>query len=145
MLFCTAGGEPGKRDIVFGGRIARRTGASTTLLYVDTTGESYPAITPQPVGAGVATIHRTRPWIERHLEEGARTLLNQGIRTEVRVREGPVVEEILSEAAEGDYDLIVVGGHVSRAALRFPDHDLATLVVARADRPVLVVRGHPGA
>ncbi len=79
-------------------------------------------------------------WVERHLEEGARTLLNQGIRTEVCVRRGPVIDEILAEASEGDHDIIVVGSHMPRAAARLPAPDLASEILARTDRPVLLVR-----
>ncbi|MGE5139022.1 MAG: ATP-binding cassette domain-containing protein [Rudaea sp.] len=132
MLFCTAGGEPGKRNIVFGGRLARRTGASTTLLFVDS---SAPGLT-----GGAAKPPRAQArWVEQHLEEGSRTLLNQGIRTQVKVREGSALEEIFAEAGEGDYDLIVVGGHLPPAASRSRP-DLMSEVVARSDRPVLVVR-----
>ncbi|MGH2372597.1 MAG: ATP-binding cassette domain-containing protein, partial [bacterium] len=34
ILICTAAGEPGKTDIRFGGRLARRTGAHTTVFHV---------------------------------------------------------------------------------------------------------------
>jgi sulfate transport system ATP-binding protein len=140
MLFCTAGGEPGKREVVFGGRLARRAGASTTLLFVDALASPALATAAQTSRSATGALYRTRPWIERHLEEGANTLLNQGIRAEVRVREGPIIEEILAEAAEGDHDVIVVGEHLPRTASRFLGPDLASEIVARADRPVLVVR-----
>ena len=141
MLFCTAGGEPGKREIVFGGRLARRAGASTTVLFVDAAAAPASAAPSEPSSSATVALSRTRPWIERHLEEGARTLLNQGIRAEVRVREGSIVEEILAEAAEGDHDVIVIGEHLPRTASLFPGQDLTGEIVARADRPVLVVRG----
>src|SRR5205823_14729868 len=93
ILFCTAGGEPGKRDIIFGGRVARRAGATTTLLYVD------PVVAPMGAGVWSAVSARfskpSRPWIENHLEEGALTLRNQGIHVDIKQREGTVVEEIL--------------------------------------------------
>lgn len=138
ILFCTAGGEPGKRDVVFGGRLARRTGAQTTLLYVNMPLPSFQVPLP---GARVSErgARDTRPWIERHLQQGAQTLLNQGIRTEIRVRDGIVSEEILGEAASGDYDLIVVGAHQTRDGVGLRRPDVASDILARADRPVLVV------
>lgn len=141
ILFCTAGGEPGKRDILFGGRLARRTGAETTLLYVE------PKTAPMPASPGQGTkqaIETRRPpsrWIENHLTEGALTLVNQGIRAEIKVREGPVVEEIVNEIVKGDYDLVVVGGTLSGTPSRFANLDLASAIIQRAECPVLIVRG----
>jgi sulfate transport system ATP-binding protein len=141
ILFCTAGGEPGKRDIIFGGRLARRAGATTTLLYVEPTlalpgGGVIPA-------AGRVTRPR-QPWITSHLEEGALTLRNQGILVEIKERQGHVVEEILKEAKEGEHDLIVVGRHLEGGATRYGGNDLAAEIVQRAGRPVLVVTGDFG-
>ncbi len=135
MLFCTAGGEPAKRDILFGGRLARRTGAATTLLYVENRSR------PEPEQARQAKPgRRMAPWIEKHLEEGSNTLLNQGIRSEVKVRQGPVIEEILAEVSAGDYDLIVIGGPLGHAGSRLRP-DVASEILARCDRPVLIVPG----
>lgn len=138
ILFCTAGGEPGKRDIIFGGRLARRTGAATTLLYVE------PVVTTTAAGV-LPTVSRlptaSRPWIANHLEEGALTLRNQGIHVDIQERKGTVVEEILKAAKEGDHDLIVIGRHLEGTAARFGGSDLATEILHRAGCPVLVVNG----
>ncbi len=134
MLFCTAGGEPAKRGIVYGGRLARRTGAHTTLLFVDSANN--PTGAPGPDGAPT---HRMPPWIEKHLEEGANTLLNQGIRTQVKVRQGNVLAEVFEEVDEGNYDLIVVGAHLAPVGSR-SGPDVMSEIVSRSDRPVLVVR-----
>lgn len=140
MLFCTAGGEPGKRGIVYGGRLARRAVAGTTLLYVEpmptpSVPVPFQASAPRPTGAV-----EPPPWILSHLEEGARTLLNQGITTTVKYRRGAVVDEIFAEASEQDYDLIVVGRHFQGVPAR-QANDLSAEIVRRTDRPVLVVTG----
>ena len=142
-MFCTAGGEPGKRDIIFGGRLARRTGAVTTLLYVDT------ANAPAPVGVGqnrpMSNLSRpARPWIASHLEEGALTLRNQGIHVDVKERAGVVVEEILKEAAEGEHDLVVIGRHLEGMASRLGGADLTAEILQRATCPVMIVTGDLG-
>ncbi|TAH48833.1 MAG: ATP-binding cassette domain-containing protein [Chloroflexota bacterium] len=124
ILFCTAGGEPGKRDIIFGGRIARRAGAATTLLYVD-----------------AATVRAARPWITNHLEEGALTLRNQGIQVGVKERHGVIIEEILQEIQQGEHDLVVIGRHLETAQTRFAQTDLASEILQRAECPVLIVTG----
>jgi len=61
------------------------------------------------------------------------------VQVKPRIRHGPVVEEILSEAQDGSYDLIVIGAHQSRGWQRFLLDDLAHQIVVQADRSVLVV------
>lgn len=56
-----------------------------------------------------------------------------------RLRHGPVVNEILAEAHDGDYDLIVIGAHQARGWQRFLLDNLAHQIVVQSDRPVLVV------
>lgn len=133
ILFCTAGGEPGKRNIVFGGRLARRTGAATTLLYVDSS-----ILAP---GVQEANPQAPPPWIANHLDEGALTLLNQGIPVQVKQCRGNASDEILNEAESGDYDMIVIGKHLESAAPRQGGTDLTMEILRRANRPVLVVSG----
>lgn len=133
ILFCTAGGEPGKRNIIFGGRLARRTGAATTLLYVDSS-------TPAP-GIPESNPQAPPPWIANHLEEGALTLLNQGIPVQVKQCRGNAADEILNEAEAGDYDMIVIGKHLEGTAPRQGGTDLTLEILRRANRPVLIVGG----
>jgi sulfate transport system ATP-binding protein len=123
VLLCTAAGEAGKEDILLGGRLARATGAEATLFHVGSPTDS----------AG------SHDWVQRHLSEGAETLRAQGTRVEARFGSGDVVETIVSEAAHGEYDLIVVGGHQRGSRVREPERDLATEILTRTDRSVLVV------
>jgi nucleotide-binding universal stress UspA family protein len=66
----------------------------------------------------------------------------EGLSAAVRplVRHGLVVDEILSEAREGDYDLVVIGAHVGSGWRRILLDDIAHEIVVRVDRPILVVR-----
>lgn len=143
ILFCTAGGEPGKRNIIFGGRLARRTGAGTTLLYVD------PASAPTFGGGGpnrpAPNLARpTPPWIAKHLAEGTLTLRNQGISAEIQERSGVVVDEILKEAEKGEHDLIVIGRHLEGGTARLGSIDLTSEILQRAPCPVMIVTEDPG-
>lgn len=131
VLLCLAGGEPGKLDVMFTARLARRAGATVTLLHVHQEGK--PVGTDEDAGPD--------RWLARQLERGRLTLLGQGVRAEAKIRLGTVVDEILAEAAEGDYDLIVVGGHIPSHLPTMFERDVAAEVVTQADRPVLVVRG----
>ena len=136
VLLCTAAGEAGKLDVLLGAQLARSFGASVTLLFV----ERAELRSGEPAGDSTAA-RRTRAWIERHLEQGVRTLRSQGASAEIKVRYGDPLSEILAEASEGSHDLIIVGGHVERTYLDAPERDLASDLVERAERPVLVVKG----
>lgn len=124
VLLCTAAGEAGKADVVFGGRLARATGAEATLFHVE------PA---------EGTDSDSVEWVRRHMSEGAETLRAQGAHARTRVGRGDVVQAILREAAQGAYDLIVVGGH-ERGSWSGPERDIASELLDRADRSVLVVK-----
>jgi len=92
ILICTAVGEPGKADVRAGGWLARRLGATVTLLHVTRPGR-------EPL-----------PWVRSHLERGIATLRELGVTGgfSVREAEGPI-EGILAELREKPHDLVVVG------------------------------------
>ena len=69
------------------------------------------------------------------------TLAGQGVAAETKIRDGPALTEILAEAAEGDYDLIVIGGHLRRTSSKRPKKDLTTDLLLQAKRPVMIVKG----
>ncbi|HSE98767.1 MAG TPA: universal stress protein, partial [Blastocatellia bacterium] len=122
ILICTAAGEPGKTDVQVGGRLARRLGATATLLYVNVKGDA------------PGFIART------HLEAAAATLRSLDITSDIRIRNAETpAEGILQEAREGDYDIIVVGEHGPRSRSIFRLSNITSRVVAGSDRPVLVV------
>ena len=128
LLVCTAAGEPGKRDVSFGGRLARRLGAVVTVLLV-TRGAGEPA-----------------PFETAHLERAAATLRALGVANQVRVRKAASpVEGILAEAREGDHDLVIVGGHGPRSRSFFGRDDITLQVLSGTDRSVLVIPVHESA
>jgi len=57
-----------------------------------------------------------------------------------KIRHGFVIDEILSEAQEGDYDLLVIGAHRKEMWQRLLLEDIAQELLRRADRPVLIVK-----
>jgi sulfate transport system ATP-binding protein len=106
ILICTAVGEPGKADVRAGGWLARRLGATVTLLHVTRPGHAPP------------------PFVRQHLERGVATLRELGVagQSSIREAEGPI-EGILAELRERPHDLVVVGAsagseRVTRQVLR---------------------------
>jgi nucleotide-binding universal stress UspA family protein len=123
VLICSAVGEPGKADILFGGRLASLAGASATLFHV-----SPARATPEQ-----------RAKAERHLRHGVFTLEALGVASEYKIGEEPAVEGILAQAEARDCDLIVIGAPAPRSRRRLVWHDLAARIVSGSTRPVLLV------
>jgi sulfate transport system ATP-binding protein len=121
ILICTAAGEPGKHDVRIGGRLARRLGSKVTLLYI-------------------SRETKIGPLVRAHLERAVATLQAVDVIPEVKIRQSVnAAGGILAEAREGDYDVIVMGGHGPRSRSLFGYSDVTMQVVAGADRPVIVV------
>jgi nucleotide-binding universal stress UspA family protein len=74
------------------------------------------------------------------LKRDIQFLARPGIRSRPRVRHGLVVDEILAEARDRDYDLVIIGAHRDKGPRHVLLDDLAYKIVARLERPVLVVR-----
>ena len=122
VLICTAAGEPGKSDVCAGGWLARCLGTAATLLYV-TGGSKWP-----------------NPLARPHLERAAATLRGLDVDSTIRVRlASSPAAGILAEVHEGDYDLIVVGGHGPQSRSVLGRDDVTLQVLLGTNRPVLVV------
>lgn len=122
------------------GQIAQATSAGVTLLYV----------TPQPLlrypilreieDAWGALLQTDTPQ-GRNLKVGRDALRSLGIETGIRLRHGPVAEQIMAEIREGEYDLVALGStYAAHSLRRYFVSSITDLVVEHAGRPVLVVR-----
>jgi nucleotide-binding universal stress UspA family protein len=76
----------------------------------------------------------------RLLAQDIRLLSRHGMHPIAKVRHGLVIDEILTEARAGDYDLVVIGARREQGWQRLLLDDLAHKILAQMDRPVLVVR-----
>jgi len=125
ILICTAVGEPGKADVRAGGWLARRLGATVTLLHVSLEGR-----TPTPL-------------VRAHLDRGIETLRELEVKGRATVRQAEdAIEGILAELETEAHDLVVVGGPVrgSRAPfLRGGGDSVTRQVLRRCPCSVLVV------
>jgi nucleotide-binding universal stress UspA family protein len=124
-----AGGEQGKVDILFAGRLLRHIGAEVTVFIV------VPGEGPDEVADAQA---------ERFVAAGAKTLASSGITARTAVRHGDAAACIEEEASTGVYGLIVVGSPPFRADSSAPLGGLVGRLLSSPDVPsVLVVRSAP--
>lgn len=140
FLVCTGGKEFIDEAIQLTGKVAAAVGASVTLLHVMA---EPPAL--------YADLVRLEEDVDRLLQSGSELGVNlaqqkkdlerAGVSTEVRVRHGIVIDQVLKEAREGNYDLIVTGSSQARGILRhYIMGDLTRSILNRANCPVLVAR-----
>jgi len=140
ILICTGGAERGEEDVRFGGMIARCTGAQVTILHVMSQLPLSPEARLEDLEATEEELFQRETPEGVHLRKGLQILRELGVAGKVKVRRGLVVDEILAEAEEGGYDLLVIGAHAAPGLYRFLLDDLTTQIVLGSQRPVLVVR-----
>ncbi len=122
VLICTAVGEPGKADVRAGGWLARRLGASATLLHVAQAGR-----TPLPI-------------VQSHLARGVATLRELEVPSDYSVREAEsAIEAILAELRDRPQDLVVVGAPPQRGRGFARGEDVARQVLRYCGCSVLIV------
>ena len=124
----------------FAGRLARALGTSVTLLHV---------MSQLPLTEN-ALLHDLDASAEELIQRGSREgvhlsqmldlLTAEEVVARAVVRHGSVLDEIIAEAREGRYDLLVTGAHVTPGLdARLVDNLSANILLA-ANRPVLIVK-----
>lgn len=121
ILLCTDGSPHAQAALRFGASLARVSPEVSTLL-------------------GVIEHQADREQVERALEEG-RAWLSDGPEPQIKMREGHAGEEIVDEAASGEYDLLVVGTRGRRTITRFLLGSTAQRIARQVAVPVLLVQG----
>jgi nucleotide-binding universal stress UspA family protein len=112
ILVCTGAEAPSSKTMKLGGQWIGNTSALVGLLHVrsaDTKGVENIKISPELQGT-------TAEMIDQHdsdLTNAMQQLRNAGLKNEIipRIRQGLVVEEVIKELNEGDYELLVIGAH----------------------------------
>lgn len=140
MLLCTGGKGYIESAFDLIGKVAKGTGSSVTLLHVMA---QVPAIYSeiQRLERDIDLILNSTSELGRNLRREKESLTSMGIPTEVRLRQGFVLEEISKEIQENQYDLIVAGSSLSTGPLRtYVLGDVTREIVDRAECPVLVAR-----
>jgi nucleotide-binding universal stress UspA family protein len=144
FLVCTGGKEFIEDAVQLTGRLAAAAGASVTLLHVMA---EPPAIYADLVRLeeDVNQLLESNSELGINLRAQKEELERLGVPTEVHVRHGLVLYQVLAETRTGDYDLIVTGSSQARGVIRhYIMGDLTRSILNHANCPVLIVRaGQP--
>ncbi len=111
-LMCTDGSKFSEEAIESGGYLIRGSAPNVTILRVVPDFEKEYREYSEYAEVFKEEIHRLRKLgvpksVAESLEEGREILGKLGIKTSTKTREGKAAEEILKEAEEGNYNLVV--------------------------------------
>ena len=140
FLVCSSAGPVSEHTIQFAGRLAQAVGASVTLLHVMSQLPLAADAISDDLGASAEELMQRNSREGVHLKQMLELLAAEGQAGRAVVRHGLVLDEIIAEAREGRYDLLVTGAHVTPGLNARLVGDLSADILLAADRPVLVVR-----
>lgn len=140
VLLCAGGDETVVADAELAVRLAKRVGARATLLHV---------LSQLPMVFGIRTPEDRV--VDAFAATGAPEMINMqaalevvraaGVNGEIKVRVGLIIDEIVAELHEGQYDLLVVGAHRSQGLVeRLLLEDVTQDILGHSPVPVLVVK-----
>jgi nucleotide-binding universal stress UspA family protein len=140
VLIC-AGGDPTViEDARLTARLARRTGATATILHV---------LSQMPMIFGVRTpeervleaFEATGAPEVANMRAAVDVLAESDVEAAIKIRIGLVIDEIVAELGEGGYDLLVIGAHRSQTLVeRLLLEDVTKDILGQSPVPVLVVK-----
>ncbi len=150
VLACTSGDERGERAARWGGRLGAWFKAKVTVLHVLSQLGLAPEAKVEELEdtAEQAIANGTREG--KHLAREIELVQAEGAAGPIRpkLRNGLVLDEIVAEVREGNYDVVVIGAHeppeprASFAGVRaYVLDDVADQIISAVQKPVLVVRG----
>jgi len=146
VLLPTDGSETANQAIAFAARLLGNTSCKVTLL----------SVVEEPVYSAFWSDGLIAPEVlmpppeemrgeldakaEEVLKESAEPLRDAGVEVQAKVRFGNPAGEILREAEEGGYDMVVMGSHGRGALGGFLLGSVSNRVAHHAKCPVLIVR-----
>jgi nucleotide-binding universal stress UspA family protein len=141
LLICTSGHVNSEMVIRNGATLAKAAQARVTLLHV---AESMPAMY-----AGLGEMEETLPELlqtdtplARHLKWASEYLVQAQVLAELKLRRGITLDEIVDEALEGTYDLIVVGARADYDVLSsLLMGQVTPKIIDNTPCSVLIIRG----
>jgi nucleotide-binding universal stress UspA family protein len=140
ILLCSGCKEDDFSLITQGAKLASDLGAFVTLLHV------FPGAVPSMyTGLGqidetVEEILQTDTPFAQHLRRGVEILQDLGLNSEVKIRRGIPIEEIVRETQFNNYDLVVIGSSkVNQGLIEMLMGNLSIKIIDQVELPVLVI------
>jgi nucleotide-binding universal stress UspA family protein len=140
LLLCEGGRDPSLLERLQARLLPLlRVTEEVTILHVMSQMTAAPGVPGWELRADAAEL------MARHTREGellahdAAVLESLPLHLQAKVRHGLVVDEVLEEARDGHYDLVVIGAHQGSGWERFLLDDLAHQIVSKIDTSVLVI------
>jgi nucleotide-binding universal stress UspA family protein len=139
VLICSGGRRYIDGAVSLAAQIARGVGAKAWLLHVM---PELPAIYAglRRMEENLDRLLRSDSELGINLRREKEILETQGVPTDIRLRHGSVLSEILREIREGDYDLVVTGSALSRGLRSYVLGDISREIVNQTRCAVLVAR-----
>jgi len=140
FLICSSAGPTSERTVRFSGRLAQAMGSSITLLHVMSQLPLIEDAVLDDLEASAEELIQRGSREGTHLSGMLDMLVAEGGTARAVVRHGLVIDEVIAEAREGRYDLLVTGAHITPGLNARLVDDLSADILLAANRPVLVVR-----
>jgi nucleotide-binding universal stress UspA family protein len=144
VLVCTGAKAPSVETMRIGGELISKTSASVGLLHVVSPGTLKPGSLNAPLNESPVSAIDPKTREGQLLNHALQQLRDAGAHGEInpRLREGLVVDEVLAEVKEGEYDLMVIGAHYKPGQDRWLGtllDDVTDQLLNRATCSVLIV------
>lgn len=140
MLIAIGGQKMNQEVVKVGARIARASKAKVRVLYVTSPVPTMYTGLNEIEETLEELLHTDTP-IARYLRWSAQYLADQGLEAKLEIAQGVDTDEIMREALQGGYDLLVIGASAARGIFgRIFTEQVASHVVERSPCSVLVVR-----
>jgi len=139
FLVCSSAGPVSEHTVQFAGHLARALGASVTLLHVMSQLPLVEDAVPEDLEASAEELIQRGSREGVHLRRMLDLLGMDQTTARAVVRHGLVLDEVIAEAREGQYDLLVTGAHVTPGLDSRLADDLSADILLAANRPVLIV------
>jgi nucleotide-binding universal stress UspA family protein len=139
ILICTGGQSISEPVVKFSAKLAREADLQATLLYVTSAVPSmYTGM--DEVEETLVEVLATDTPLAKHLRISAGILAGNNVKAEIEICHGDVVESILNEAQEGEYDLVVLGASESNTLAGILLGNVTQQIINRAGSAVLIVK-----
>lgn len=139
ILVCTEGPKHGEENFDLAARAASAFDAHLTVLHV----ASQMGITEsgrESLAQDLRDFLASGRPEARHLVDLRKRFTGEGLRGEVKIRRGLVVDEVFAETYEGGHDILVIGAHDEQGMQGFLYEDFASVLVRNSPVSTLVLR-----